>query len=106
MSLAANHVIVARVGEIPVGGKKKFSSGARRLLIVHCDDGYYATDDTCTHAESSLAEGTLSGCVIECALHGARFDVKTGEVLALPAFVPLRTYPVTVSGDEIQVDVA
>lgn len=101
-----NQLVVARVGEIAPGGMKKFSGAGYTLLVLNGDDGYYVTDDTCTHAEASLSEGTLDGCEIECPVHGAKFDLKTGEVLSLPAFVPLRTYPVSIAGDEVRVDVS
>ena len=94
----------ATIAEIPVTGMKKVKLNGHSILVVRCDDGYYAVDDTCTHEESSLSEGELLNCELECALHGARFDVKTGEVLALPAVVPLQTYRTTVENDEIFVD--
>lgn len=64
---------------------------------------FYATQDTCTHEEASLSEGDLWGEVIECPLHGAQFDVRTGEVLSLPALFPLDTYPVKVEDGVVYV---
>jgi len=96
-------VTVARVGEIPVGGVKVVRLEDQPVALFHLDDGYYAMDDLCTHDGGPLAEGTLEGAVIECPRHGARFDVRSGAVLRLPATAPVPTYTVRVEGDEIQV---
>ncbi len=94
---------VARVGEIPVGGVKVVRVGDQPVALFHLEDGYYAMDDLCTHDGGPLAEGTLEDHVIECPRHGARFDVKTGAVLRLPAVAPVPTYRVRVENEEIQV---
>jgi len=62
-----------------------------------------ATQDMCTHAEASLADGFIDGDAIECPLHQAMFDIRTGKVLNPPATRDLRIYPVRVDGDEIRV---
>jgi len=96
-------VTVARVGEIPVGGVKVVRVDDQPVALFHLEDGYYAMDDLCTHDGGPLAEGTLEDHVIECPRHGARFDVRTGAVLRLPAVAPVPTYRVRVENDEIQV---
>jgi 3-phenylpropionate/trans-cinnamate dioxygenase ferredoxin subunit len=77
--------------------------GDQSVALFHVDGGYYAVDDICTHDGGELASGTIDGGVIECPRHGARFDIKTGDVLSLPAVVPVPTYAVRIEGDEIQV---
>jgi 3-phenylpropionate/trans-cinnamate dioxygenase ferredoxin subunit len=96
-------VTVAKVGEIPVGGVKVVRMDDQPLALFHLADGYFAMEDLCTHDGGPLAEGVLDGEVIECPRHGARFNVKTGAVLSLPAVAPVATYAVRVQGDEIQV---
>jgi nitrite reductase/ring-hydroxylating ferredoxin subunit len=64
----------------------------------------YATQDNCTHEETSLADGDLWDEVVECPLHGAQFNVRTGAVLSLPAVLPLRTFPVKVDEHDIYVE--
>jgi len=96
-------VAVAKTSEIPVGAFKAVTVTGKALLVCHTADGFYAVDDTCTHDDGPLADGMLDGDAIECPRHGARFDVKTGTVLCLPAAVPIRAYPVHVDGDEIRV---
>jgi len=96
-------VTVARVGEIPVGGVKVVRMDDQPLAVFHLEGGYYAIEDLCTHDGGPLAEGMLEGDVIECPRHGARFNVKTGTALCLPAIAPVATYAVRVQGDEVQV---
>jgi len=96
-------VTVARVGEIPEGGVKVVRIGDQPVAVFHLDGGYFALDDLCTHDGGPLAEGHLEGDVIECPRHGARFNVKTGAALCLPATTPVPTYDVRVVGTDIQV---
>lgn len=96
-------VTVARVGEIEVGGRKIVRLDDVPVAVFRLADGYYAIEDVCTHDGGPLGEGPLDGNVIECPRHGARFDLRTGAVLALPATSPVPTYEVRVVGDDIQV---
>src|SRR5262249_47614874 len=96
-------VTVGRVGEIPPGGVKVVRLDDVPVAVFNLDGGYFAIEDLCTHDGGPLAEGTLEGDVIECPRHGARFNVKTGDVLSLPATSPVPTYTVRVDGDEIKV---
>jgi nitrite reductase/ring-hydroxylating ferredoxin subunit/metal-sulfur cluster biosynthetic enzyme len=96
-------VRAASAEEIPAGGFKEVRLDDRTIAIFHLDDGYYAIEDVCTHDGGPLAEGILEGNVIECPRHGARFDVKTGAVLSLPAVTPVPTFEVRVSEGEVQV---
>jgi naphthalene 1,2-dioxygenase ferredoxin component len=73
------------------------------IALYATDDGIFATDNICTHAYACLSDGWLDGEVIECPLHAARFDVRTGKVLDPPATEDLNTYPVRVADDEIQI---
>jgi nitrite reductase/ring-hydroxylating ferredoxin subunit len=66
-----------------------------RIILARLDDVYYAFNDQCTHENVSLSEGSIDNLEIECPQHGARFDIKTGEVRALPAVRPLQTYKVS-----------
>ncbi|MDH6522773.1 3-phenylpropionate/trans-cinnamate dioxygenase ferredoxin subunit [Streptomyces sp. SAI-135] len=76
----------------------------RPIALFNVDDEYFAIDDTCTHDESSLADGYVEGDVVECAWHFAKFCIKTGAVLSLPATCPVSTYAVKVEGDDVFVD--
>ena len=99
----ARYVTVAKVGEIPEGGVKITRVEDELLAIFHVEGQYYAINDVCTHDGGPLAEGPLEGHVIECPRHGARFDIRTGAVLCMPATAPVPTHETRVVGDEIQV---
>ena len=103
MKTAARYVTVAKVGEIPEGGVKIARVEDQLLAIFHVEGQYHAIDDVCTHDGGPLAEGPLEGHVIECPRHGARFDIRTGAVLCMPATAPVPTHETRVVGDEIQV---
>lgn len=75
------------------------------IAVFNVDGEFFATTDTCTHDESSLADGYVDGDIVECAWHMAKFCVRTGEVLSAPATVNLRSYSVDVVDDEIFVTV-
>jgi len=81
--------------------KKRFVIGDEKIMLVKIENNFYAIEDTCSHAEASLTAGILDGFQIECSRHGARFDVRSGEVVTLPAVMPLKTYPVTVEDGQI-----
>jgi 3-phenylpropionate/trans-cinnamate dioxygenase ferredoxin subunit len=75
----------------------------RRIGLANVDGELVAFDDTCTHEEASLTEGELYGDVVECPLHGAAFNIRTGAVESFPATVPLPVHRVRVVGDDVQV---
>lgn len=77
----------------------------QHVLLCHVDDQYYAIDDLCTHEDFSLYLGCLKGDQVECSLHGARFNVKTGCAEEEPGEIPLKTYPVSIKGNTIFIDV-
>lgn len=97
-------VAVATADEIPVGRSKRVAVRNRLIAIFNVGESYCAIEDTCTHDEASLADGELFGEVVECPLHGARFNVRSGKALSLPAVYPVKTFPVHVEGDTIKVE--
>jgi len=99
----SDFVKVAETSDIPAGRVKVVVVGDRRIALCNVDGQFFAIDDLCTHDGGSLDQGELQGDVIECPRHGARFSVRTGKVLALPAVKALDTYPLTVEGSEIRV---
>lgn len=94
---------VATRAELPPGGKKLIEVEGRAIAVFHCNEAFYAIDDVCTHDGGPLAEGDLIGCEIRCPRHGARFDVRTGKALSMPAFEPVATHAVEIRGDDIYV---
>ena len=94
---------VCDTAELAPGASLRVEIGDTAVAVWNVEGAYYATQDSCTHEETSLAEGDLWGDVVECPLHGAQFDVTTGEVLSLPAVVSLKTYPVKVDAGKLYV---
>ena len=79
--------------------------GGREVAVYDLDGEIFATDDICTHAYAKLSDGWLDKGEIECPLHAGRFDVRSGAATAPPCIDPVKTYPVRVVGDEIQVKI-
>lgn len=99
------YVRVARTSDVAEGTGQYFDVDGQPIAIWHIDGNFFATTDVCSHEEASLAEGELEGEVVECPLHGARFNVRTGKVLSLPAVVGIKTYPVRVLDDAVEIEV-
>lgn len=100
-----NFVKIARVEDIPENSIRGYEHEGRQIAVYNCNGQYYATFAICTHDYADLTEGWLDAdeCAIECPLHGARFSLETGAVLALPAYTPLPVYPVRVEDGDILV---
>ena len=92
---------VAKVSDVPDPGKQLVEVDDRLVVLCHVGGMFYAIDDVCTHDGGPLAEGALEGAEIRCPRHGARFDVRTGKALCLPAVEPVDVHAVEVRGDDI-----
>src|SRR4051812_1217272 len=79
------------------------SLGPHEIAIYLVDGAYYATSNICTHASALLTDGFMDGCEIECPLHNARFDVRTGTALTSPAEADLETFRTRVVGGHVEV---
>lgn len=96
-------ITVATTDELGNGERIIVDIGGDPIAVFNIAGKYFAIMDICSHDDGPVAEGPLDGYEIECPRHGAKFDVRTGEVLTLPAVVDIPAYPVRVEGDEIQV---
>jgi nitrite reductase/ring-hydroxylating ferredoxin subunit len=88
-----------RTAELGVGQMLTLSVNSQTILVYNVGGAFYATDESCPHAQGPLSIGKLEGKIITCLLHGSCFDVTTGAVVCAPATTPLKTYPVTVEGE-------
>jgi 3-phenylpropionate/trans-cinnamate dioxygenase ferredoxin subunit len=110
---------VCKENELPMGAMKSVKVGNEKVAVYHLKDGIYATQSSCTHVFANLTKGKIvDGCKVECPLHRAQFDIKTGEVVEWANFPPgiqllnvvrgekaLKTYPVVVENGEVKVRV-
>jgi nitrite reductase/ring-hydroxylating ferredoxin subunit len=94
---------VAKVAQVPEGRGFAVDVSNRRIALFRSGERFYAIEDDCTHEEASLSMGFFDGDRVICPLHFAEFKVSTGEVLQGPATEDLKTYPVQVVGDDIEV---
>lgn len=101
----AEMVKVARTDEIPDGEMKGYEIGGVEVGIANVGGEYLAFHDCCTHQQYRLTDSMLMGTRLTCDWHGAQFDIRTGEVKALPATKPLPVFPVEVRDGEIWVGV-
>lgn len=101
----ARMVSVAKATEIPVGTATCVEVHGKRIALFHTDDGFYAIDDECTHEGGSLADGEFDADEVECPLHMATFNLRTGEATGPPAEEDVRAYPVHVEGDDVQIEI-
>lgn len=101
-------VRLCSLADIPAGTSRRFDVGAHRIALIRIGDDVYAIGDTCSHANASLSEGEVDEEEghIACGLHGAVFDVKTGQPLSLPATRPVPAYEVRVDGQDVLVSIS
>lgn len=102
--MSSDWIPVALVSEIPEGQMLAVSVNGDTVCLYNLQGTIHATQNVCTHAEASLAEGYIDGDCIECPLHQALFDIRTGKAKSAPATVDLRVYAVAVHGERILVD--
>lgn len=113
-------VTIGSTSEVAEGSMKGFTAGGRRILVARLQGKFYALDGRCPHMSADLSRGRLEGSVLICPLHGSRFDVRDGHVLAwidrLPGLIkaaaktlkkptPARTYPISVRDGMLSVDI-
>ncbi len=100
----ANFVKVARVEDIHPGEKRIYEVDGILVVLVNLDGEFYAVEDTCTHDGGPLGEGEMQNGHLICPRHGARFDIRTGAALSLPAVDPTPTYAVRIQDGDIYVE--
>jgi nitrite reductase/ring-hydroxylating ferredoxin subunit len=90
--------------EVAPGSAIKVENGDLVLAVYNIDGEYFVTDDLCTHGPGSLSEGYIDGDVVECNFHNGQFNIKTGEVVAPPCMVPIKTYKTTVEDGRVVIE--
>ena len=96
-------VAVAAVADIAEGAMKCVAIDRERVLLAHVDGCFYAISDICGHRNAPLSRGRLAGHIVECPLHFAQFDVRSGKLVDGPVATDVAAYEVRVDGDTVLV---
>jgi 3-phenylpropionate/trans-cinnamate dioxygenase ferredoxin component len=104
-ALPEGYVRAASLADVPPNTLHQVEVGGVNVCLANADGQVYAFGDNCSHRDFPLHSGELEDGTVECAWHGARFDIATGRATRLPAIKPIRTYDVQVDGDDIYVAV-
>ncbi|NVH72156.1 non-heme iron oxygenase ferredoxin subunit [Paraburkholderia sp. JPY432] len=101
----SNKIFLIKRDQLQPGQVCKVEQSSCPLAVYNVDGVFYATSDMCTHATASLSEGEIvDGDLIACPLHDGQFHIPTGQAMAFPCTVDLRTYKVIEEGDDIYAD--
>ena len=99
--MGENWVKVANVSEVPEDGTLLVHGGPEPVCLHNVAGKIYATHDTCTHGQASLADGFIDGDEIECPLHQGRFHIATGKAVGAPCTEDIRTYAVKIENGAV-----
>ena len=94
---------VIAASELPPGAMRWVVVDRERVLLANVDGAFYALRDACGHRQMPLSKGRLDGHVVECPLHFATFDVRTGKLVSGPASADVPTYAVRIENDTVYV---
>jgi 3-phenylpropionate/trans-cinnamate dioxygenase ferredoxin subunit len=97
----SDFVRIAKVSDLSDPGKLLIEVDDRLVALFHVGGQFYAIDDVCTHDGGPLAEGRLEDHTIACPRHGAKFDIRTGQALTMPATQPTASHEVKIDGDDV-----
>ena len=99
-------VVVGKTSDIEVGKLVHITASGKELVVTKLDGNYYAIDNICTHAGAELHEGELSNSELTCPWHGAKWDIKTGNLISFPQKLkPLQSHRVSVENDTLFIEV-
>ncbi len=96
-------ITLCKTADVKPGRGHSIYIGKKRIAVYFAEGQYYALDDECLHRGAPLSEGVQDGHSITCPLHDWTYHIQTGALLDRTGFA-LRTYPVTVQGDEIRIE--
>jgi 3-phenylpropionate/trans-cinnamate dioxygenase ferredoxin subunit len=87
------------------GKPVRLTKNGKDVCVARVGNEVFAIEDNCSHQDAALSEGEQNGYKIECWLHSAEFDLRSGEALTPPASAPVKTYPVSVDGNNVVVEI-
>lgn len=97
------YIPIAAETDVPPGRRLFVEIDGQPIVVFNIAGEYFAVDDRCTHDDGPLGEGEVEGLEVICPRHGARFDLRSGKALTLPAVVDIRSYPVRVVAGQIEI---
>lgn len=96
---------ICSTDDLPPGERLFIEIGEDPVVVFNIAGDYYAIADVCTHDDGPLGDGDVEDHEIVCPRHGARFDIKTGEVLTLPAVKGVASYPIRLKDNMVEIGV-
>lgn len=97
-------VKIAQTGDLSPGECTECEAEGQAIALFNVGGTFYAIENTCTHVGGPLGEGDLVGDQVTCPWHGAQFSVTTGKVLGPPAGTDVKSYSVTIEGNDVLVE--
>jgi 3-phenylpropionate/trans-cinnamate dioxygenase ferredoxin subunit len=101
----SDQMVDFRLDSLVEGKPVKLSKNGKDVCVARVGNEIFAIEDNCSHQDAALSEGEQNGYKIECWLHSAEFDLRTGEALTPPASQAVKTYPVLVDGNNVVVEI-
>jgi nitrite reductase/ring-hydroxylating ferredoxin subunit len=99
-------VVVGKTSEVQDGKLMHITAGGREIVVTKLDGNYYAMDNVCTHAGADLHEGELNNNELTCPWHGAKWDIKTGNLISFPQKLkPLQSHKISIEKDTLYVEI-
>ncbi len=99
-------VVVGKTSEVQDGKLMHITAGGKEIVVTKLDGNYYAMDNVCAHAGADLHEGELNNNELTCPWHGARWDIKTGNLISFPQKLkPLQSHEISIEKDTLYVEI-
>ena len=96
---------LCNTSDVEVGSALRVERDDLTLAVFNIEGEFFVTDDTCTHGPGSLSEGYIEDDIVECNFHNGQFNIKTGEVVAPPCMIPIKTYKTAVENEKVFIEI-
>jgi len=99
-------IVVGKTSEVQDGKLMHITAGGKEIVVTKLDENYYAMDNVCTHAGADLHEGKLNNNELTCPWHGAKWDIKTGNLISFPQKLkPLQSHKISIENDTLYIEI-
>ena len=95
---------LCNTSDVEAGTAVRIERDDLTVAVFNVEGEFFVTDDACTHGPGSLSEGYIEGDIVECNFHNGQFNIKTGEVVAPPCMVPIKTYKTVVENGKVFIE--